>query len=292
MYESFYGLTKKPFSLLPDPDFLYFSKEHAMASTMLEYSLMNHDGGITVVTGGVGVGKTTLVRNLLSEIEDNITLGYVDSIHGSYKELLQWVMMTFGQEFARKEKVELYTDFSQFIQNEYRNGKRTVLVVDEAQNVTMEGLEELRLLTNINTSEQFFQLVLIGQPELKGMLTRKELVQFSQRVSVCYHLEPLGKKDAVKYIAHRMEVAGSQTPVFDVNACLAIWHHSRGIPRLINILCDTALVYGYAEEKRQVGVEEVRKVLIDKKKYNLIPNQPAINNETESAAIEDILTRL
>lgn len=292
MYESFYGLRKKPFSLLPDPDFLYFSKDHAMASTMLEYSLMNHDGGITVITGGIGIGKTTLVRNLLSQIEDNITLGYVDSIHGSHKELLQWVMLTFEQDFAGKEKVELYANFAEFIKNEYRKGKRTVLVVDEAQNVTMEGLEELRLLTNINTSEQFFQLVLIGQPELKAMLTRRELMQFSQRVSVYYHMEPLSKNDAVRYICHRMKVAGSKTPVFDTNACLGIWYNSRGIPRLINILCDTALVYGYAEEKMKIGLEEVRKVIHDKKKYSLVPDQKQGKNKPESAAIEDILKRL
>lgn len=279
MYESFYGLTRKPFSLLPDPDFLYFSKEHAMASTMLEYGLMNHDGGITVVTGGVGVGKTTLVRNLLGQIEDNITLGYVDTIHGSYKQLLQWVMMAFGQDYTLKDKVELYATFANFIRTEYSHGKRTVLVVDEAQNVTMAGLEELRLLTNINTTDQFFQLVLIGQPELKGMLMRRELMQFSQRVSVSYHLEPLGKNDAVKYITHRMSVAGCDTPVFDVNACLTIWYHSRGIPRLINVLCDTALVYGYAEEKRQIGVEEVRKVILDKEKYNLVSHKNQDNIE-------------
>lgn len=269
MYESFYGFKEKPFSLLPDPAFLFPSKKHRMALTMLEYGLLNQ-APITVVTGEVGSGKTTLIRQLLSQLESDVTVGLITNTHKSFGELLQWVLMAFGLPYKGKEKVELYDDFVAFLLGEYATGKRTVLIIDEAQNMVPETLEELRMLSNINADkDQVLQLILVGQPELRATLNRPDLKQFMQRIASGYHLDALTEPETRSYIAHRIEVAGGASSIFDDEACRLVWYHSRGIPRVINSICDTSLVYGFAEQRASIDARLVGDVIADRRSTGL-----------------------
>jgi type II secretory pathway predicted ATPase ExeA len=243
MYESFYKLKEKPFTLLPDPGFLYLSDKHRMALTLLEYGLTNH-AGFTVISGEIGAGKTTLIRHLLNNVDQEFTVGLISNTHRSFGELLQWVLLAFNLEHKDMSKVEMHQRFVEFIIDEYAHNRRTVLIVDEAQNMDAETLEELRMLSNINADkDQALQVVLSGQRELRETLRSPELVQFAQRIAVDYHLDALSESETAGYIRHRLEVAGGDPDIFTARACAAIHRYSNGVPRLINLLCDTALVY-------------------------------------------------
>ncbi len=242
-----------------------------MALTMLHYGLMNH-AGITVITGEVGSGKTTLIRKLLREIDDDITVGLISNTHESFGDLLQWVSMAFDLDHKGKDKVSLYDAFVSYVINEYANSKRTVLIIDEAQNLSASVLEELRMLSNINADkDQVLQLILVGQPELRETLRRQDLRQFAQRVSADYHLAPLQIDEAVDYIRYRLKVAGGNENLFEIDACKIIWKYSGGIPRLINTICDTALVYAYAEQLNSVSRKLAAEVIIEKQKGGIFP---------------------
>lgn len=261
MYESYYGFREKPFSLLPDPSFLFLSKQHNMALTMLQYGMMNH-AGITVITGEVGSGKTTLVRQLLNEIGDDVTVGLISNTHQSFGELMQWVLRAFGLHYKDQDAINLYETFENFIVGEYAKGKRTILIIDEAQNMASSTLEELRMLTNINADkDQVLQLVLVGQPELKDTLSRPDLIQFVQRVVSSYHLGALSQDDAHEYIRHRLSKSGGDPGIFDEKSREAIWKASGGIPRLINHICDISLVYGFAEQRQIIREDLVNDVI-------------------------------
>ena len=253
MYRQHFGLKAKPFSLIPDPNFLHFSDKHKVAYSLLEYGL-HEQSGLTVITGEVGSGKTTLIRHLLSEIDQSeLAIGLINNTHASLGDLTQWVALAFGISHENKDKVTLFRDVQDYLINEWANGKRAVLIVDEAQNMDKETLEELRLYTNINADgEQFLQIVLVGQPELRDILRAPELAQMAQRVSVEYHIEPLGWQDTANYIRHRLATASNEESVeasshiFDSVAIAVIFYFSGGVPRLINTLCDFALVHAYA----------------------------------------------
>jgi type II secretory pathway predicted ATPase ExeA len=263
MYEAFYGLREKPFSLLPDPSFLYLGQPHSMAYAVLEYGVLNQ-AGFTVITGEVGSGKTTLIRHLLNRIEGQITVGLITNTANLERELLRWVLLAFNQDHSNRDTVALHAIFEEFLIGQYARGGRTVLLVDEAQNLTIGTLEELRMLSNINADKDLLlQIVLVGQPELKDKLERPELHQFAQRISASYHLEALSKEDTISYIHHRLARAGADRPIFTEEACDAVYANSKGVPRLINILSDTALVYGYAEGARDIGEGVVSDVIRD-----------------------------
>jgi general secretion pathway protein A len=262
MYETFYSFREKPFSLLPDPAFLFLARQHSTALAVLEYGLVNQ-AGFTVVTGEIGCGKTTLIRHVLNTLGQDITVGLLSNTQRG--ELLQWVLMAFGLDYRGKEKVALYETFLEFIIDEYAKNRRTVLIIDEAQNLGVDALEELRMLSNVNADkDQVLQLILVGQPELRATLSRPTLIQFAQRVAVDYFLVPLESEQIGSYIRHRLEIAGGDPALFKPEACQLVYHHSEGIPRLINLLCDTALVYGYAAGKQEIDVELVREVVQDK----------------------------
>jgi general secretion pathway protein A len=229
---------------------------------VLEYGLVNQ-AGFTVVTGEIGCGKTTLIRHVLNSLGQDITVGLLSNTQRG--ELLQWVLMAFGLDYRGKEKVALYETFLEFIIDEYAKNRRTVLIIDEAQNLGVDALEELRMLSNVNADkDQVLQLILVGQPELRATLSRPALIQFAQRVAVDYFLVPLESEQIGSYIRHRLEIAGGDPALFKPEACQLVYHHSEGIPRLINLLCDTALVYGYAAGKQKIDVELVREVVQDK----------------------------
>jgi len=270
MYEAYFGFKEKPFSLVPDPQFLYLTRAHAMAISLLEYGVTEQTGFV-VISGEVGSGKTTLVRRLLATVARDLTVGLISNTHSSLGGLLKWTLLSFGLETAGKDAVEQYRALLDFLIEQYASGRRTVLIVDEAQNLSIDSLEELRMLSNVNADKHFLlQLIIVGQPELRQTLRRPELRQFVQRVSLHCHLEPLELAETIGYIRHRLQVAGGEPEVFDDPACAAVHHYSHGIPRLINVLCDLALVYAYAEDRSVVNVDTVLDVVIARRTNGLI----------------------
>lgn len=267
MYEAFYGLREKPFSIQPDPEYLFLSERHALAYAMLEYGVTNR-AAFSVLSGGIGCGKTTLVRHMLARVESDVRVGTVHNTHPGIANLLEWIMLAFDQPYAGLSQVELYDAFQQFLADEHRHGRRVLLIVDEAQNLSPGALESLRMLSNINVDkEQLLQVVLIGQPQLHDLLRRPDLEQFKQRVSVQFFIPPLSMVDVERYIRHRLKVAGRDKPLFTLKACERIAEATSGTPRAINILCDTALVYGYSSESKWIDDEMVQEVLDDRKEY-------------------------
>ena len=270
MYEAHYGLREKPFSILPDPDMIYWGQNHRLAFAMLEFGVMNN-AGFTVITGGIGCGKTTLLRFLLRKIDHNIAVGLISNTPRGKAELLQWVMMSLDQPFEDSYPA-LFKRFQLFLHDQYSRGGRTILIVDEAQNLDWESLEELRMLSNINADkDQYLQIILVGQPQLKDLLRSPQLVQFAQRVSSDFHIKPLNPNEVRDYINYRIHAAGSQVELFSEEACKAIARASQGIPRTINILCDTALIYGFATSAEWITDDLVSMVIENKSRYGVLP---------------------
>ena len=268
MYEAYYGLREKPFSILPDPDLIYWGPNHRLALAMLQFGVMN-SAGFTVITGEIGSGKTTLLRYLLRQLDAQAVVGVMSSTPQGHADLLQWVMMSLDQPFEDPYP-KLYKAFQQFLRDQYALGRRTILVADEAQNFGLQELEEFRMLSNINADkDQLLQIVLIGQPQLRDMLRTPQLVQFAQRVSSDFHLKPLGLDDVSHYIDFRLQAVGCRAKLFDNEACRLIGEASRGIPRTINILCDTALVYGFATNRKAITRDIVSLVIQDKRDFGV-----------------------
>jgi len=262
MYLDHYGLRQAPFALSPDPECLYLSRKHQLALSLLQYGLTEANGGLTVVTGAVGAGKTTLLRKLLQQIDDEeLTIGVINNTLGFEEHLINWVASAFNLSYEGKDGITVFREFQRFLIDQYAQGKQTVLIVDEAQNLQEKALEELRLLTNINADrDQLVKIILIGQPELLDLLSRPKLAQIAQRVSVEYHLEPLSREETHHYVQHRMEVNGGPAEVFTRDAVDVIFYLSGGVPRLINTLCDYCLVLGFAQEKHSVELADVLEV--------------------------------
>jgi len=270
MYEVFYGLKEKPFSIQPDPEFLFMSKRHKLAFTMLEYGIQNRVG-FSVICGEIGCGKTTLIRRLLNTLDDTVTVGLVYNTHTDIADLLEWIMLAFGQPYKRMSQVERYDRFQQFLVAEYAARRRVVLIVDEAQNLHAGALESLRMLSNINADkDQLLQIILSGQPQLKTLLNRPELHQFTQRIGVEFFIPPLGAAEIGLYVGHRLQVAGGRPDLFSPDALARIAEVTKGVPRSINILCDTALVYGFSAEAPTIEVSLVDEVLQDRSEYGVM----------------------
>jgi type II secretory pathway predicted ATPase ExeA len=271
MYKAFYGFQEKPFSLTPDPDFLYLTKQHGTALTMLNYGLQS-EAGISVITGEVGSGKTTLIRAILQQLEENVDVGLISNAHSAFGDLLQWVLMAFNISTEAQDKAGRYQVLTDFLISNYAKNKKTVLIIDEAQNMNVETLEELRLISNINADKHLvLQLVLVGQPELLALMQRHDLRQLAQRVSVDYKLKALGYMETVAYVTHRLTVAGGAENIIDKYAIATAFYHSGGIPRLINVLCDFALVYGFSEGIKQISLEIMLDVVKDKQYGGIFP---------------------
>ena len=264
IYTAHFGLRERPFSLVPDPDFLFWSPEHWRAYTMLEYGLLTH-APITLITGDVGAGKTTLLHHLLRSVGDDMRVGLIANAQGARGELLHWVLLALGQAAPTGAGyVELFGQFQALLINEYALGKRVILIFDEAQNLSRESLEELRMFTNINTGkDELLQLVLVGQPELRDTIRRPDLTQFAQRVSASFHLTTMDAPTVRAYISHRLRVAGAQTNIFSRTAAQLVHEAARGVPRLVNQLCDLALLYAFTGNKHTVSRLTVLQVLND-----------------------------
>ncbi|MFY9288194.1 MAG: AAA family ATPase [Alphaproteobacteria bacterium] len=269
MYESFYGLTGKPFSLLPDADFLFLSRRHRRAVNLLEYGIMTQ-AGFMVITGEIGAGKTTVIRRYLKSAGPEVTVGVITNSSVSLGRLLGWVATAFEIQTADQDPVTLYNAFIEFLLHQYSCGKRTVLILDEAQNLKADMLEELRMLSNVNNEkDQLLQIILVGQPELLDTLKRPDLRQFVQRIAVHCHLDPMTAGETACYIRHRLGVVGGAPALFNDAACAAVYFFTGGVPRLINLLCDQALMYAFSEDKKTVDYKTVAEVVADRNSTGL-----------------------
>jgi type II secretory pathway predicted ATPase ExeA len=281
MYTEHFGLNFKPFNLVPDPKFLYISPVHKKALTMLEYGLMSQ-AGFTVVTGEIGAGKTTLIRSLLKKLDDEYLIGLINNTSESFGELMEWVLDALEIPSSATDNAGRYRDYVDFVIEQHAKGKKIVLIVDEAQNLSVKALEELRLLSNVNIdADIFMQLVLTGQPELSDKLNLPELEQFAQRIGVEYHLKALSYPETQKYIEHRMEIAGADHKIFTNEACAAIFCYSEGVPRRINNLCDFALVYAFADDSKEVNVNTVIDMIKDKRSSTIIKTKDSNNPDVK-----------
>jgi putative secretion ATPase (PEP-CTERM system associated) len=275
MYERFYGLKEKPFALRPDARFLYLARHHMRALLLMEYGLTN-EASFLLITGEIGSGKTTLIRCLLDRLDETLVVGLLSHTSRESGRLLQWVCLAFGLDVKGKEDVELYDDLVHFLIDVYAQGKRAVMIVDEAQNLGRTRLEELRLLSNLNSDEDFLlQMILVGQPELRDLMRTPQLRQLAQRIGGDYHIGGLTKDETAKYIAHRLEVAGGRPDLFAPGAMALAYSCSRGIPRLINQLCDSALVYGYSDQRERIDEELMAEVVRDRMAGGIFPGRRA-----------------
>ncbi len=255
MYCEYYGLKEKPFNITSDPSFFYLSSSHREALSHLTYGI-NSRKGIIVISGEIGTGKTTLCRVFLTQSQqNNIKTAFIINPNFSTKELLEAIIADFGISVLRKTKLSLVEQLNQFLLKETARGYNAVLIIDEAQNLKPNQLEEIRLLSNLETDkDKLLQIVLIGQPELKFKLNLSNLIQLRQRVVVSYHIKPLEKKELRDYISHRLKVAGSDPEkiVFTEEAQEMIFNFSKGTPRLINILCDRCLLAGFVTQTNTI----------------------------------------
>jgi general secretion pathway protein A len=262
MYLAFFGLNEKPFAITPDPRYLFLSERHAEALAHLLYGI-TEAGGFIQLTGEVGTGKTTVVRSLLAQTPQHVEIALILNPRMTAPEFLLTICEELGigvQDEATGSLKDLVDILSHYLLRAHSHGKRVVLVVDEAQNLAPEVLEQVRLLTNLETNTQkLLQIILIGQPELRDLLDRNELRQLAQRITGRYHLCPLTVEETVAYVRHRLRVAGATADIFTPAALREAHRLSHGVPRLINVLCDRALLGAYTQDRHEVGASFVRR---------------------------------
>jgi general secretion pathway protein A len=283
MYERFYNLRERPFALSPDPEYLYPSRVHQEALDYLRYGVESQAGFI-VITGEIGSGKTTLLQTLLRNLDNDTTVGRIVNTMLDPRELLETIMIDFGLEPMGHSKPLMLRDLSQYLVSQRIAGRLVLLVIDEAQNLSLGSLEELRMLSNLETEKsKLLQIVLVGQPTLRDKLAAPELEQLRQRITVSYHLPPLDADETGKYINHRLHRAAIGSPMeFPRSATDMIHARSRGVPRIINVICDAALVFGYAEERHAIDDTLIRAVLAELETTGVLP-PPRDPADTEDA---------
>ena len=311
MYEEFYGLKTKPFSLNPDPVFYYGSKEHNRVLAYLRYGI-NQGEGFIVVSGDVGAGKTTLIGALLVELSsnENIIAAQLVTTQLEPDDLLKMVAGSFGLRYEGLTKSELLKEIESFLKQQDKEGKRVLLVVDEAQNLQHHSLEELRMLSNFQSGKHsLLQSFLLGQAEFRDTLRSPDLEQFRQRIIASYHLGPMGKTETKGYIEHRLRVAGWKAdPHFSNDSFTEIYRYTEGIPRRINTLCDRVLLYAFTEESHDITIDSVKAVVaeLDEELHfsrdtengnnsgsrsKSVSDKPAVSSDLEArvAELEDII---
>jgi general secretion pathway protein A len=259
MYCELFQLTEPPFRLTPDPQFLFASKQHARAKAYMESTIWLADGFV-VITGDIGSGKTTLIESFLAELPDDIVLAHISQTQLSPVEFLQALLVEFGFKPFRKRKVELLSMIKDFMVEQYAAGKKILLVIDEAQNLSRKVLEEVRLLSGLELrKEKLLRIIIAGQPELSHKLDSARLQQLTQRVRLRFHLGALSKRETHEYITHRLDVAGAKgRKIFEPAACDLVFRYAGGVPRLINVLCDTAMLCAFAEERTVIDESLVK----------------------------------
>ena len=264
LYLNFFEFSERPFTLVPDPEFLFWSGPHKRAYSILEFGTLS-SAPVTLISGEIGAGKTTLIQALLRDAQDDVTVGLISNAQGGRGELMQWILNAFSIPFeASASYVQMFQTFQDFLLAEYAAGRRVVLIIDEAQNLSLEGLEELRMLTNINSGKDvLLQLILSGQPELRDMVRGPSMRQLAQRITASFHLGPMDADTTAQYIAHRLRAAGGTGQEFAPDACRMIHEEAGGVPRLVNQLCEFALLYAWAAETRTIDANVVQQVLDD-----------------------------
>ncbi len=269
MYKTHFSFKDKPFELVPNPDFLYRSGTHKKAITYLDYGIKCRIGFI-LLTGEIGSGKTTIIRNLIKNLDGAVKLSKINNTKLSSEQLLSMINEDFGLDVEGKSKRRLLSDLNEFLIQQYAEKFQPVLLIDEAQNLSPDLLEEIRLLSNLETDKaKLLQIILVGQPELKKTLMLPGMMQLRQRISINYHIVPLSIEETAGYIKHRLTVAGNPDAIrFHDDMPELIYRFSRGIPRLINILCDFALLIAYSEDKKEVTADIVREVVNDLGTYH------------------------
>ena len=264
MYERFYNLRERPFSLSPDPDYLYPSRVHREALSYLQYGIEGHAGFI-VITGEIGCGKTTLLQTALRGLDRQASVSRLVNTMLDGRELIEAVMLDFGLDPREASKPRLLHDLAQFLVQQRTAGRLAILVIDEAQNLSLPALEEVRMLSNLETEKsKLIQIVLVGQPNLRSLLWRGDLEQLRQRITVSYHLKPLDADDAAAYIHHRLRHAALGAPMeFARDVTDLIHYHAEGIPRKINVIADAVLLFGYGEDRRVIDAALTREVIVE-----------------------------
>ncbi|MEW6265599.1 MAG: AAA family ATPase [Thermodesulfobacteriota bacterium] len=272
MYEAFYGLKDKPFDLHPDPDYVYMSSGHENAFSHLEYAIVENKGFV-VITGEIGSGKTTLINLLLKKVPQDVNIGLINNTVINPNQLIRLICQEFELKVDGLDKTEMLELFNQYLVEQYARRYRVVLIIDEAQNLPKSTIEEIRLLSNLEAEKHhLIQIIMVGQPELRTKLLARGLEQFVQRVTVHCHLNGLDKDEVARYVHHRLKVAGAKNlNLFDQTALEAIARYSRGVPRLINILCDTALVYGYADDIKAIDGKIIKDVVESRQIGGIVP---------------------
>jgi len=264
MYEKHFSFKYKPFELVPNPDFFFLSSTHKKAITYLDYGI-KEKAGFILLTGEIGSGKTTIIKNLIKGLGSSVKLSRVNNTMVSSEQLISVINEDFGLEIDGKTKTRLLSELNEFLIEQYSRKIQPMLLIDEAQNLSVDLLEEIRLLSNLETDRsKLLQIILVGQPELKNTLMLPELIQLRQRISINYHVSPLSIDETGEYIKHRLTVAGNPDAIkVDDDMLHIIYQFSRGIPRLINILCDFALLATFVEGASEATVKVVREVAGD-----------------------------
>ena len=262
MYLEFYGLRQAPFDITPNPRFLFHSRKHREALNHLLYGIRERKGFVQL-TGEIGAGKTTLCRALLEQLDSQFSTALILNPVLNTDELMKAIATEFGLNVRGLDRLETVSAIGEFLLRQIELGKDAVLIVDEAQNLTEELLEQVRLLSNIETDDRkLLQIVLLGQPELRDRLNSPRLRQLRQRITVRYHLEPLKRFEVGQYIQHRLEVSGAKgTPVFTQPAIWRVFNYSGGVPRLINAVCDKALLAGFVEKSDRIDFQMVGRAI-------------------------------
>jgi len=283
MYESFYGLRERPFALTPDPEYLYPSRVHQEALSYLRYGVESH-AGFVVITGEIGSGKTTLLQALLNGLDGETTVARIVNTMLEPHELLETIMFDFGLDATGMTKPAMLRGLARFLVAERRANHLVLLVIDEAQNLGTPALEEIRMLSNLETEKsKLVQVVLVGQPNLRDKLLRTELEQLRQRITVSYHLEPLDAAETAAYVNHRLRRAALADPVvFPRPVTDRVYARSKGLPRLVNVICDATLVFGYAEERPVIDLALVEEVLEELDETGVLPRGDAAPSVPET----------
>ena len=296
MYTDFYGFREKPFNIVPDPGYLYLSPKHRTALTYLQYGIREGTGFI-MLTGEVGIGKTTLLKHLLGQLETNIEVAVIFNTNVSADQLLEMILSEFELEPGGSGKTQYLHALNEFLIHKYGLGHRALLIIDEAQNLTEEALEGIRMLCKLHSSKDLLlQILLVGQPNLQEKLKDPSLYQLRQRIAVRYHLERLGREELTAYIVHRINVAGGRRDIFTASALDTVYKYAEGIPRKANILCDAALVYGFADELETIDEGVIDQVVEDHQNTGLFGADGAFDSleseETVSREELDLAGRI